>query len=177
MDVPPPVLRPRGIIVRTAASVISAGTERMVLEFAEKNLVQKAQARPDLVRQVMEKVRRDGLLATFESVKSRMDQPLALGYSSAGVVLEVGTDAPGFRVGDRVACAGGGFASHAEVAYVPRNLAVVLPDNVSFENGAFATIGAIALQGIRQADVTLGSSVAVIGLGLIGQLTVQMLKA
>lgn len=176
-DVPAPSLRSRGIIIRTCASLVSAGTERMVVNFAEKNLVQKAQARPDLVRQVMDKVATDGLLSTLDGVRNRMDQPLPLGYSSAGVVVSVGSDAPAFRIGDRVACAGGGFAGHAEVSYIPRNLAVQLPEAIPFEEGCFATIGAIALQGIRQAEVVLGCNVAVIGLGLLGQLTVQMLKA
>jgi predicted dehydrogenase len=176
-DVPPPSLRSQGILVRTGASLVSAGTERMVVNFAEKNVVQKAQARPDLVRQVIEKVRTDGLLTTLDSVRNRMDQPLPLGYSSAGIVLQAGNEALNFQPGERVACAGGGFAGHAEVAYVPRTLAVKLPDTVLLEEGCFATIGAIALQGIRQSEVVLGCNVAVIGLGLLGQLTVQMLKA
>lgn len=176
-EVPSPILRPRGILVRTVASLVSAGTERMVVDFAEKNLLQKARARPDLVKQVVDKAGREGILSTFDSVRNRLDQPLPLGYSSAGVVVAVGTEAEGFHIGDRVACAGGGYASHAELVYVPRTLAVTLPNNVPFEAGAFATLGAIALQGIRQAEVTLGHKVAVIGLGLLGQLTVQMLKA
>lgn len=176
-DVPPPALRSRGILICTRASLVSAGTERTVVNFAEKNLLQKAQARPDLVRQVMEKVQTEGLLTTLDSVRNRMDQPLPLGYSSAGVVIGAGREAASFQADDRVACAGGGFACHAEAAYIPRNLAVKLPDSVSFEHGCFATIGAIAMQGIRQAEVVLGSNVAVIGLGLLGQLTVQMLKA
>jgi threonine dehydrogenase-like Zn-dependent dehydrogenase len=176
-DIPAPGVRSRGILVKTGASLVSAGTERMVAEFAEKSLLQKAQSRPDLVKQVVEKVQREGLITTLESVQSKLDQPLPLGYSSAGIILEAGLEAGGFKIGDRVACAGGGYASHAEIAYVPRNLAVKLPDDVSFEAAAFATIGAIALQGIRQAEVTLGHHVAVIGLGLLGQLTIQMLKA
>lgn len=176
-EVPSPNLRKQGILVRTAASLVSAGTERMVVDFAEKNIVQKARARPDLVRQVVDKAQREGVVTTFEAVRNRLDQPLPLGYSSAGIVVAVGEDAGEFRVGDRVACAGGGYAGHAEVAYVPRNLVVALPENVSFESGAFGTLGAIALQGVRQAEVVLGCNVAVIGLGLLGQLTVQLLKA
>lgn len=176
-DVPTPVLRSRGVLVRNAASLVSAGTERLVIDFAEKNLLQKARERPDLVRQVLDKAQREGILNTIESVRNRLDQPLALGYSTAGVVIEIGSQAEGFQVGDRVACAGGGYASHAEMSFVPRTLAVKLPDNVTYEAGAFATVGAIALQGIRQANVVLGHKVAVIGLGLLGQLTVQMLKA
>lgn len=176
-EVPSPSLRSRGILVRTAASLVSAGTERMVVDFAEKNLVDKARARPDLVRQVVDKAQREGIVSTIDSVRNRLDQPMALGYSSAGIVVEVGDGASAFQVGDRVACAGGGNASHAEQVYVPRNLAVKIPDNVSYEAASFATIGAIALQGVRQGDVQLGHNVAVIGLGLVGQLTVQLLKA
>lgn len=176
-DVPSPVLRPRGILVRTAASLVSAGTERMIIDFAGKDLIGKARARPDLVRQVMDKAKREGVLSTLDSVRNKLDQPLPLGYSSAGIVVGVGTEVESFQVGDRVACAGAGYASHAEETYIPRNLAVRLADHVPFEAGAFVTVGAIALQGIRQADVVLGHKVAVIGLGLLGQLTVQMLKA
>src|SRR4051794_36592190 len=136
----------------------------MVVDFAEKSLLQKARARPDLVKQVVDKARREGVLSTLDSVRNRLDQPLALGYSSAGVVVAVGAEGGDFRAGDRVACAGSGYASHAEMAYVPRNLAVRLPEAVAFEAGAFVTLGAIALQGIRQADVALGHRVAVIGL-------------
>jgi predicted dehydrogenase/threonine dehydrogenase-like Zn-dependent dehydrogenase len=176
-EVPSPILRARGILVRTAASLVSAGTERMVVDFAEKNLIEKARARPDLVRQVVDKAKREGVLSTLDSVRNRLDQPLPLGYSSAGVVVAVGDEAGSFEAGDRVACAGSGFACHAEVAYIPRNLAVKLPEGVAFESGAFVTLGAIALQGGRQAGVELGQKVAVIGLGLLGQLTVQLLKA
>ena len=176
-EVPSPNLRKQGILVRTAASLVSAGTERMVVDFAAKNMLQKARARPDLVRQVVDKAQREGVVTTFEAVRNRLDQPLPLGYSSSGIVVAVGEEASEFRVGDRVACAGGGYAGHAELAYVPRNLAVALPERVSFESGAFGTLGAIALQGVRQAEVGLGCNVAVIGLGLIGQLTVQLLKA
>jgi len=176
-EVPSPVLRLRGILVRTAASLVSAGTERMIIDFAGKDLIGKARARPDLVRQVVDKAKREGVLSTLDSVRNKLDQPLPLGYSSAGVVVGVGAQVDSFQVGDRVACAGAGYASHAEETYIPRNLAVKLADHVPFEAGAFVTVGAIALQGIRQADVVLGHKVAVIGLGLLGQLTVQMLKA
>ena len=176
-DVPTPTLRPQGLLVRNAASLVSAGTERMVVDFAEKNMIQKARERPDLVRQVVDKAQREGIVNTIESVRNRLDQPLALGYSTAGIVADVGAQVRGFKVGDRVACAGGGYASHAEMIYVPRTLAVKLPDHVSYEAGAFATVSAIALQGIRQADVVVGHNVVVIGLGLLGQLTVQLLKA
>lgn len=176
-DVPAPGLMPRGVLVRTGASLVSAGTERMVVDFAEKNLLDKARSRPDLVRQTLDKVQREGLVTTVEAVRNRLDQPMALGYSSAGTVLDVGAQVPGIQIGDRVACAGGGYAVHAEIVAVPRNLVVKLPPNVDFESAAFTTIGAIALQGIRLAEVKLGEVVAVIGLGLLGQLAVQLLNA
>ncbi len=176
-DVPSPTLRLVGILVRTAVSLVSAGTERATVDFANKNLLQKARARPDLVRQTLDKAQREGVLTTVEAVRNRLEQPIPLGYSSAGRIAAVGAEAGGWQEGERVACAGQGYACHAEMAYVPRNLAVRLPENVSFEAGAFTTLGAIALQGIRQAEVSLGDRVAVIGLGLLGQLSVQMLKA
>ncbi len=176
-EVPPPSLRPQGVLVRTVASLVSAGTERMLVEFAGKNLLQKARSRPDLVRRTLDKARREGALNAIDGVRARLDRPLPLGYSLAGSVVAVGSEASEFRVGDRVACAGAGYANHAEQVYVPRNLVVRLPDNVTFEAGAFAALGAIALQGIRQAEVTLGHHVAVIGLGLVGQLSVSLLRA
>lgn len=177
-EVPAPALIPGHVLVRNAASLVSAGTERMVIEFAEKNVLQKAKARPDLVRQVMDKARREGVLNTLDAVRSRLDQPLSLGYSSAGTVIAVGEGITDIAVGDRVACSGMNYASHAEIVSVPRMLVTPISSaNVSFEDAAFTTVGAIALHGIRLAEVKLGETVAVIGLGLIGQLTVQMLKA
>jgi predicted dehydrogenase/threonine dehydrogenase-like Zn-dependent dehydrogenase len=176
-DVPAPILRPRGILVRTGASLVSAGTERMVVEWAEKNLLAKARARPDLVRQVISKAKREGLLATLDAMHGRLGTPLALGYSCAGTVVEVGNEARGFKIGDRVACAGGGYACHAEVVFVPKNLVVKVPENVSTQEAAFTTLGAIAVQGVRIADLKLGENVAIIGLGLVGQLTAQLVKA
>lgn len=176
-EVPVPLLKDRGAIVRTRCSVVSAGTERAVLEFASQGLVGKARSRPDLVKQVIRKVKSDGLVAAYRASMSRLDVPLALGYSSAGEILELGASVTGFKVGDRVACAGGGYASHAEIVYVPRNLMVKIPEGISDEDAAFATIGAIALQGIRVADLRLGERVVVIGLGLLGLLAVQLVKA
>ncbi len=137
----------------------------------------KARARPDQVRQVVDKARRDGVRATVDAVRMRLDQPAPLGYSAAGVVLSVGSRVRDLAPGDRVACGGGGYAVHAEVVHVPGNLCVCLPDAVSFEQGAFATVASVALHGVRQADVRLGERVAVIGLGLVGQLAGQMLRA
>lgn len=177
VEVPAPGVRPGFVLVRTVVSLVSAGTERMIADFAAKNLVQKARARPDLVRQVWEKARRDGLLTTLEAARNRLEQPLALGYASAGVVLAVGDGCEGLRPGDRVACGGGGHAVHAEIVAVPRNLVVPLPETVDFETGAFATLGAVALQGIRLTGIEPGAVVGVIGLGLLGQLACQLLTA
>lgn len=177
VDVPVPTVQKARVLVRTAASLISSGTERLAVEQAGKGLVQEARERPDLVRAVMEKARKEGLLNTFSAVRDKLSTATALGYSAAGIVIGVGNDITEFRVGDRVACAGVGFASHAEAISVPKNLCVHLPQTVDFESGAFGTLGAIALQGVRLADPTLGESVVVIGLGLVGQLTVQLLKA
>ncbi len=176
-DVPAPSARSGGVLVRNAASLVSAGTERMVVDFAEKNLLQKARSRPDLVRQTLDKAKREGILTTFDAVKNRLDKPMSLGYSSAGVVLDVGERVSQFQINDRVACAGGGYAVHAEAVWVPKNLVIALPDEVDFESAAFTTLGAIALQGIRLSEVRLRDVAAVIGLGLLGQLAVQMLKA
>ena len=165
--------------MRMAASVVSAGTERASLEFANKNLLQKAKARPDLVREVIHKVQRDGIFSAVAAVRRRLDQPNVLGYSSSGTVIGVGEGVTDLNIGDRVACAGAGYAVHAEFACIPRLLtARIHPDSaVSFEQAAFTTLGAVALHGVRTADVKLGDVVAVIGLGLLGQLTVQILKA
>ena len=149
----------------------------MLTELAKKSLLSKAKARPDLVRQTIAKARSEGIKPTAEKVFAKLDEPIALGYSAAGEVVEAGADAGGPRPGDRVAAAGGGYASHAEFNFVPRNLCVRLPDGVSYADAAFTTVGAIALQGVRQANPLLGERVVVVGLGLLGLLTVQMLKA
>ncbi|MCJ7701866.1 MAG: zinc-binding alcohol dehydrogenase, partial [Anaerolineales bacterium] len=177
VEVPMPGPKPGMALVRTAASLVSAGTERMVVEFAEKSLMGKARSRPDLVRQIVDKARREGLLTTVQAAFNRLDQPMALGYSSAGVITALGNGLEGFKVGDRVACAGGGYAVHAEYAVVPRNLLIPLPDHVDFESAAFATLGAVALHGFRLARPQVGERVAVIGLGLLGLLTVEIAKA
>lgn len=172
-----PALQKGRVLVRTVASLISAGTERAAVELVSKGLVQEARQRPDLVKAVVQKVKNEGLLNTFASVRDKMAASQALGYSASGIVAAVAEDVSEFQVGDRVACAGVGYASHAEVLSVPKNLCVHLPEGVSFESGAYGTLGAIALQGVRLAEPTLGESVVVIGLGLVGQLTVQLLKA
>ena len=176
-DVPVPALQRGRVLVRTVASLISAGTERASMELVSKGLVQEARQRPDLVKAVVAKVKSEGLLSTIGAVRDKMAASQSLGYSAAGVVTEVADDITEFKIGDRVSCAGVGFASHAEVLSVPKNLCVHLPAGLSFDSGAFGTLGAIALQGVRLANPTLGESVVVIGLGLLGQLTVQLLKA
>ncbi len=176
-EVPVPVPQPGMALVRTAASLVSAGTERMLVAFAEKSLLGKARSRPDLVRQLLDKARREGLLPTAEAAFNRLDQPMALGYSSAGTILALGRGLTGIRVGQRVACAGGGYAVHAEYAVVPRNLLAPLPPAVDDEAAAFATLGAIALHGFRLAEAQVGERVAVIGLGLLGLMTVQIAAA
>ncbi len=176
-EVPVPALQRGRVLVRTVASLISAGTERASVELVSKGILQEARQRPDLVKAVVAKVKSEGLLNTFASVRDKMAASQSLGYSAAGIVTEIGDDVTEFHIGDRVACAGVGFASHAEVLSVPKNLCVHLPEHVSFEAGAFGTLGAIALQGVRLAELTLGESIVVIGLGLVGQLTVQLLKA
>lgn len=179
VDLPTPKLLPGCVLVKIAASLLSAGTERAATEFASKNLFQKAFARPDLVKDVFNKVQRDGIFAAFASVQSRLDRPSPLGYSSAGTVIAVAENVSGIHAGDRVACAGSGYAVHAEMACVPQLLVAKLPASelLTLEEAAFTTLGAVALHGIRTAGVKLGESVAVIGLGLVGQLTSQLLKA
>jgi len=177
IDSPPPDLQPGFVLVQNAASLVSAGTERMTVEFSKKNLLEKAKARPDLVKQFMDKAKRDGIISAFDAIKTRLDQPLPLGYASAGVVLDVGEGVKELRVWDKVACAGAGYANHAEIVCVPKNLVAKIPGDVDFESAAFSTLGAVALQGIRLSEVKIGEAVAVVGLGLLGQLTVQILKA
>jgi predicted dehydrogenase len=176
-EVPPPVAQPGGVLVRTVRTLVSAGTEKMVVDLARKSLLQKARARPDLVRKVLHTARKQGVWNTLQKVQTKLDTPIPLGYSASGVVVEVGDAHTGFKPGDRVACGGAGYANHADYNFVPRNLVARIPEGVSMESACFATVGAIALQGVRQAQPTLGERVAVLGLGLIGQITVQLLRA
>ena len=176
-EVPVPTPRDGMALVKTAASLVSAGTERMVVEFAEKSYLGKARSRPDLVKQTLDKAKREGVMPTVQAVFNRLDQPMALGYSSAGTIVALGKNMQGFKIGQRVACAGGGFAVHAEYNVVPRNLLTPLPENVDFESAAFTTLGAIALHGFRLAEPQLGENVAIIGLGLLGLLTIQLASA
>lgn len=176
-EVPIPTPQAGQALVRVAASLVSAGTERMLVEFGEKSLVGKARSRPDLVRQVLDKVSREGLIPTLESTFNRLDAPMSLGYSSAGTIVALGEDMQGFATGQRVACAGGGYAVHAEYNLVPRTLLTPLPDSVDFDSAAFTTLGAIALHGFRLAETQVGERVAVIGLGLLGLLAIQIAAA
>jgi predicted dehydrogenase/threonine dehydrogenase-like Zn-dependent dehydrogenase len=178
VDVPAPLTPERGVLVLNQCSLISPGTERMVVEAGGVNLVNTALHRKDLVKLVVDRAARDGIAATVDAVRSRLDVAIPLGYSCAGIALDVGPDARGvFSVGDRIACAGAGQANHAEIVAVPKNLSVRVPDAVSLEDAAFVTVGAVALQGVRISEARLGESCVVIGLGLVGQLTIQLLKA
>ncbi len=176
-DLPAPICRPGTLLVANRASLVSAGTEKAVISLAKKSLAGKAVERPDLVRQVITKVRRDGLAATVAAVRSKLDSPLALGYSCAGVVLESASDVSDFAPGDRIACAGAGYATHSEIVSVPRNLCAAIPHGVCFEDAAYVTLGAIAMHGVRQAQLNLGETAAVTGCGLLGLLAVQILTA
>jgi predicted dehydrogenase/threonine dehydrogenase-like Zn-dependent dehydrogenase len=172
-SVPAPAASPGCVVVQTRRSLVSMGTERMLLNFGRSGLLGKARQQPDKVRQVLDKVRTDGLIATLETVRSKLDEPMPLGYCSVGTVIEVGRDITDIPLGARVACNG----KHAEIVSVPRNLCALIPDSVSDDAAAFTVLGAIALQGIRLAEPTLGEAIVVTGLGLIGLLTVQLLRA
>ncbi|MBS2021165.1 MAG: bi-domain-containing oxidoreductase [Deltaproteobacteria bacterium] len=176
-DVPAPGVEPGCVLVLVRASLVSAGTEKSAMELAQKSLLAKARARPDLVKKVLDKVSRDGLIAAGKAAFARLDAPQPLGYACAGLVAAVGAGVSEVSVGDRVACAGAGIANHAEVVLVPQNLCAKVPDGVADEEAAFATLGAIALHAVRQAQPTVGETFAVVGLGLLGQLVCQLLQA
>ena len=176
-DVPAPVLRSNGVLVRTHYSLVSVGTEGGTVRLAKASLLGKARSRPDLVHKVMQVVKTEGLLTAFQASMRQLNTPVPLGYSCAGEVIAVGDGVDDLKVGDRVACGGGGYANHAEVNFIPRNLCVRVPETVSLRDAAFTTVGSVAMQSIRVAQVTLGENILVIGLGLVGLLTVQVLKA
>jgi predicted dehydrogenase/threonine dehydrogenase-like Zn-dependent dehydrogenase len=177
LDVPTPVCRPGGVLVQSLFSLISTGTEMMKLAEAKMSMVGKARARPDQVRKVLDTVSQQGAVATYKKVMNRLDSFTPLGYSLCGVVVEVGPGAEEFRVGDLVAAAGNEYALHAEYNWVPSNLCAVVPKGVLPEHAAFSTVGAIAMHGVRRAEVQLGDTACVIGLGLVGQLVVRLLVA
>ncbi len=177
IDAPAPSVKSGGVLVRVHSSLISIGTERAVIQLAKKNYLGKAQDRPDLARQVINKARTDGLWDTYKVVKNLISEPLPLGYSNVGEVIEVGANVTDVNVGDRVACAGLGYANHAEICFVPKNLFVKVPDNVPGDDAAYVTVGAIAMQGVRQADQQVGANILVVGLGLVGQIAAQICNA
>jgi predicted dehydrogenase/threonine dehydrogenase-like Zn-dependent dehydrogenase len=176
-DVPCPQPAENQIVVRTVASLVSAGTEKHMLEFAQKSLLGKALERPDLARMVFAKATSEGIAEAWRQSMARLESPMPVGYSSAGVVIGLGNAVDSFVVGDRVACSGSGIASHASVVVAPPNLCVKIPEGMDFESAAFAALGGIALEAVRMSEVSLGSRVVVIGLGLLGQIAVQLLCA
>lgn len=176
-EIPYPQLGRGMIMVRNHFSIISPGTEGSTVQTARKNLIAKAKERPNQVRQVVETLKKQGPVATYRAVMKKLDSYTPLGYSCSGEIIELGEGVTSFKVGDKVACAGVGYANHAEVVCVPINLCVKLDDNVNLRDAAYNTLGAIAMQGVRQADNRLGESCVVIGLGLLGQLTALLLKA
>lgn len=176
-DVPAPACKGGGVLVQNLASLISVGTEKLMIEMGQKSLLGKARARPDLVRQALAKAKKEGFFSVYKEALNRLDEPIPLGYSAAGIVRGVGAGVNGFKPGDRVAVAGAGYASHAEMVWVPENLCVPLPEGADFEAGAFVMLGGIALHGVREAGLTLGENAVVMGLGLLGLISVQFLKA
>lgn len=176
-EVPAPVASPRGILVRVEWSCVSAGTEGASVAMSGLPLYRRALKQPEHAKRVLEIARNEGFVRTYKRVRGQLAAGLPTGYSAAGVVVAVGEEVAGFEPGDRVACAGAGIANHAELIDVPVNLAVKVPDGVGLDDAATVTLGAIALQGVRRAAPTLGETVGVIGLGILGQLTVQLLRA
>ncbi|MEC4686363.1 MAG: bi-domain-containing oxidoreductase [Nitrospirota bacterium] len=172
----PMITSKSGLLVETAASLVSVGTEKAMIDVAKKSLLGKALARPDWVKQVIDKVKTEGLMEAWRQSRARLDMPVPLGYSCAGIVREVNNTEDDFRVGDRVACSGSGYASHAEWNVVPPNLCVKIPDNVPFEDASYVALGGIAMEAVRLSAPEFGHRIGVIGLGLLGQLAVQILR-
>ena len=173
-EVPPPLVDENGVLVANAFSLISSGTERKILESGRENLLRKAIERPDLVKKMLLKIRQEGIIRTMVKVKGIVQEPKPLGYSTSGIVIEIGKNISDINVGDQVACGGAQSAYHSEIDLVPRNLVVKVPENVDMSEGAFATIGAIAMQGIRRTERSFGETIVVIGLGLLGNLGAQI---
>lgn len=173
LEVPAPARLPGHVLIRTSRSLISAGTERMLTEFAKAGYIEKARLQPERLRHTIEKIRTDGILATYEAVRDRLDRPVPLGYCNAGCVVAADDSDPNFSPGDRVVSNG----PHAELVLVPRNLCARIPDGVSDEEASFTVVAAIALQGVRLLAPTLGETIVVVGLGLVGLLAVQILRA
>ena len=170
-EVPAPIVKDGQLLIQTTRSLVSLGTERMLVEFGKSNLIQKARQQPDKVKMVLDKIKAEGLMPTLETVFNKLEQPLPLGYCNVGKVIDLGEGVSGFKIGDRVASNG----QHAEFVSIPQNLAAHIPDSVSDEEASFTVIGAIGLQGIRLLNPGYGETVVVIGLGLIGLLTAEML--
>jgi len=178
LEAPDPIGKPGMLIIGTRASLVSVGTEKAMIDVAQKSMLGKALARPDWVKQVIDKVKTEGPMEAWRQSKARLEMPIPLGYSSAGVVIENGGGrGHSLKIGDRVACTGSGYASHADIVIVPPNLCAKIPDNVSFEDASYVALGGIAMEAVRMAGVEFGHKVAVIGLGLLGQLTIQILAA
>jgi len=176
-EVPIPVCRPNGVLVKTLYSAVSVGTEKMKLRNASMNYLQMARSKPEQVKQIMTTLKQLGPVDTYRKVMNKLDSMTPLGYSCVGEVIEVGNKCPDVKAGDIVACAGGGYANHAEFNYIPKNLFAHVPKEVDMESAAFTTIAAIALQGFRQAQAQVGEYIAVLGLGLIGQILIQIINA
>ena len=176
VEVPAPMVSRGRLVVRTVRSAVSVGTERQMLDFARRNLIGKALARPDLVRKVLSVVRTEGVQEAFRVADSRLDTPVPLGYSSAGEIIDIGSGVEGFKIGTRVACTGTGYASHSEIISLPPTLCAPVPDRVDFDSAAFAALGGIALHALREASPSLGDRIAILGVGLLGQLAVQLAR-
>ena len=172
-EIPIPRVLPRSLLIKTSKTLVSAGTERMLLEFGKAGWIKKAYQQPEKLKMVLNKVATDGFMPTLETVFNKLNQPLPLGYCNMGIVHEIGSGVINYNKGDRVVSNG----KHAEVVNVPINLCAKVPDVVSDEEASFTVLGAVALQGIRLAKPTLGEAVVVIGLGLVGLMTVQLLRA
>ena len=171
-ELPTPAISRKSILIRTNRSLVSLGTERMLVEFGKSSIIQKARQQPDKVKQVLDKMRTDGVLPTLEAIFNKLDQPIPLGYCNVGEVIEVGEDVTEFKIGDRVASNG----AHAEIISVPKNLAVKIPESVNDDEATFTVIGSIGLQGIRLLNPSIGETIVVYGLGLIGLISAQLLK-
>jgi predicted dehydrogenase/threonine dehydrogenase-like Zn-dependent dehydrogenase len=176
-DVPPPIVRENFVLVRNHYSVISTGTEGGTVKLGKMSLLGKARARPEQAMKVIQVAKTQGLMVAYNAAMRSLEMPIVLGYCTAGEVIDVGINVKHVKIGDRVACAGAGFANHAEIVCIPKNLCVPVPEEVEMRHAAFTTLGSIALQSVRVADVRLGDNVVVIGLGLVGMLTVQLLRA
>ena len=172
-EVPAPQVRKGTVLIQTSRSLVSLGTERMLVEFGKSNLISKARQQPDRVKQVLDKIKTEGLMPTLEAVFNKLGEPLPLGYCNVGKVIAVGEGVSEFKIGDRVASNG----HHAEFVCIPKNLVANIPEDVSDEEATFTVIGSIGLQGIRLLNPALGETIVVIGMGLIGLLTAQLLIA